>query len=71
MTTNYGSGDEATLGACTGHPNDPRTPDVPLPDEEWVMLAIGLAIEAGDNPDCFEAYQAEAERMIRMVRQFT
>ena len=33
-----GTGDEATWGECTGHPNDPRSDDLPEYDDDGNLL---------------------------------
>ena len=41
-----GMGDEATWGPCTGHPMDPRTPEVEMTDDEMFQEVLEHEYEA-------------------------
>lgn len=48
--TDYGPGDEATWGECTGHPNDPRTDDE---SEECDAPALDASRDPGPDDDYY------------------
>lgn len=51
--TTYGPGDEITWPMCTGHPNDPRTPDEPDTDALLAHAAAWIEV-SGDILNAIE-----------------
>jgi len=56
--TQHGPGDPETWGPCTGHPNDPRTPDLtPYIERE----AARIMAEATPSAEAFEEFAGESD----------